>query len=43
MGNPERNSLNTIMAKYRSDPLFAEKVATDVGAKRTMELNVTDA
>ncbi|MET7518813.1 hypothetical protein ABZS88_36340 [Streptomyces sp. NPDC005480] len=37
ISNTELNSLNTALAKYKNDPLFAEKVATDVGAKRVMQ------
>ncbi|MFE9651210.1 hypothetical protein ACFYO0_45475 [Streptomyces sp. NPDC006365] len=33
----ELNQLNENLAKYRSDPLFAEKLATDVGAKKTLQ------
>ncbi|MFI6934430.1 hypothetical protein [Streptomyces sp. NPDC050287] len=37
LSNTELNSLNTTLAKYRNDPLFAEKLATDAGPKRTLE------
>lgn len=33
----ELDTLNTTLAQYKNDPVFAEKFATDVGAKRTME------
>ncbi|MFD6425022.1 hypothetical protein [Streptomyces sp. NPDC060198] len=33
----ELNSLNEGLAKYKNDPLFAEKFATDVGPKKTLE------
>ncbi|MEV6485533.1 hypothetical protein [Streptomyces sp. NPDC051576] len=35
--NTELNELNTTLAQYKNDPLFAEKFATDVGPKKTME------
>ncbi|PVE10166.1 DUF6571 family protein [Streptomyces scopuliridis] len=35
--NTELNQLNSTMAKYKNDPLFAEKFATDVGPKKTLE------
>ncbi|MEV0736251.1 hypothetical protein AB0I51_09815 [Streptomyces sp. NPDC050549] len=35
--NTELDELNTALAQYKNDPLFAEKFATDVGPKRTME------
>ncbi|MGW2745704.1 hypothetical protein [Streptomyces sp. NPDC001450] len=40
----ELNSLNSALAKYKDDPLFAERFATDVGPKRTLEFyaGITD-
>ncbi|MGW6600324.1 DUF6571 family protein [Streptomyces sp. NPDC055036] len=35
--NTELNQLNSTMAKYKNDPLFAEKFATVVGPKKTLE------
>ncbi|MCX4587798.1 DUF6571 family protein [Streptomyces sp. NBC_01481] len=35
--NTELDRLNDTMAKYRNDPLFAEKFATDVTAKKALE------
>ena len=44
VSNTELSSLNNILAKYKNDPLFAEKIATDVGAKKTLEFygQITD-
>lgn len=33
----ELNQLNENLARYGNDPLFAERLATDVGAKKTLE------
>ncbi|MFC4470020.1 hypothetical protein ACFPH6_36920 [Streptomyces xiangluensis] len=35
--NTELASLNSTLATYKNDPLFAEKFATDLGPKRTMQ------
>ncbi|QIQ02361.1 DUF6571 family protein [Streptomyces liangshanensis] len=35
--NTELNQLNSTLATYKNDPLFAEKFATDVGPKRMLE------
>ncbi|NKQ28608.1 DUF6571 family protein [Streptomyces galbus] len=34
--NTELTSLNSMLAKYRTDPLFSEKFATEVGPKRLL-------
>ncbi|MEU0200836.1 MULTISPECIES: DUF6571 family protein [unclassified Streptomyces] len=33
----ELNQLNANLAKYGNDPLFAERLTTDIGAKKTLE------
>ncbi|MFI7342250.1 hypothetical protein ACIBUY_30460 [Streptomyces sp. NPDC050085] len=44
VSNTELASLNSILSKHKNDPLFAEKLATDLGPKRTMEFygEITD-
>ncbi|MCC3651377.1 hypothetical protein LIX60_07820 [Streptomyces sp. S07_1.15] len=35
--NTELTTLNGVLAKYKNDPLFAEKIAIDAGPKRVLE------
>ncbi|MEU6510630.1 hypothetical protein [Streptomyces sp. NPDC046942] len=37
VSDTELNELNSALAQYKNDPLFAERFATDVGPKRTLE------